>query len=127
LPTLSRALVPFWFIFALSRPNGAWAQMPRADPTDVGTIEGIVHAYYDVVNGPAGVPRQWRRDSTLYMPGATFVAMQERDGKPAPDIVTPEQFRRAVDRWWISSAVWDDARPSGRIRESWVGRRERVA
>jgi hypothetical protein len=181
LPTLTRALAPLWFISALSWPTGAWAQMPRADPADVGTIEGIIHAYYDVINGPAGVPREWRRDSTLYMPGATFVAMQQHDGKPAPDIVTPEQFRRAVDRefvrqgffeieigrrierfghvaqvrsvyqtrrgakapllgrgvnylllfwdgtrWWISSAVWDDERPGGKIPESWVGRRERM-
>ena len=29
-------------------------------------------------------------------------------------------------RWWISSAVWDDERPGGKIPESWLGRRERV-
>jgi hypothetical protein len=81
--------------------------MPRADPADVGTIDGIVHAYYDVINGPAGTPRQWRRDSTLYMPGATFVAMKERDGKPAPDIMTPEQFRRATDREFVEQGFFE--------------------
>jgi hypothetical protein len=116
MPTRSRALAPVRFIFALVWPTGAWAQMPRADPADVGTIEGIVHAYYDVINGPAGLPRQWRRDSTLYMPGATFVAMQERDGKPAPDIVTPEQFRRAADREFVERGFF----------EIEIGRRERM-
>jgi hypothetical protein len=125
MPTLTRALTPLWFISALSWPIGAWGQMPRADPADVGTIEGIVHAYYDVINGPAGVPRQWRRDSTLYMPGATFVAMQERDGKPAPDIVTPEQFRRAADREFVKQGFFEIG-PGGKIPESWAGRRERV-
>jgi hypothetical protein len=97
MPMLPRALTPLWLTIALSWPAGARCQAPPADPADVGTIEGIVHAYYDVINGPAGAPRQWRRDSTLYMPGATFVAMRESAGKPAPDIMTPEQFRRAVD------------------------------
>lgn len=71
--------------------------MPPADPADVGTIEGIVTAFYDVINGPAGTPRQWRRDSTLYMPKATFVSMGEKDGKPIPAVMTPEEFRRAVN------------------------------
>src|SRR5262249_34531531 len=31
-------------------------QIPAADPADVGTIEGIVNAYYEVINGPPGAP-----------------------------------------------------------------------
>jgi hypothetical protein len=57
------------------------AQTPAADPADVGTIDAIVRASYEVISGPAGTPRQWRRDSTLYSPGGTFVATSERDGK----------------------------------------------
>jgi hypothetical protein len=102
-----RALAHFLLIAALIWPTGAAGQMPPADPADVGTIESIVHAYYDVINGPAGVPRQWRRDSTLYMPGATFVAMRENAGKPAPDIMTPEQFRRAVDQDMVQQGFFE--------------------
>jgi hypothetical protein len=104
---LDRALATLSLISALSWPAGVWGQMPPADPADVGTIEGIVHAYYDVINGPAGVPRQWRRDSTLYMPGATFVAMRERGSKPAPDIMTPEQFRSAVDHEMVEQGFFE--------------------
>jgi hypothetical protein len=43
--------------YGLLCPARAAGQMPPAEPADVGTIEGIVHAYYDVINGPAGVPR----------------------------------------------------------------------
>lgn len=75
----------------------ASAQEPVADPEDVGTIEAIVSAYYAVISGPAGSPRQWRRDSTLYLPEATFVAMRERDGKPLAEVMTPEEFRRAFN------------------------------
>ena len=107
MPLPARAVAPLWLIAALSWPADARGQMPPADPADVGTIEGIVHAYYDVINGPAGAPRQWRRDSTLYMPGATFVAMRESGGKPAPDIMTPEQFRRAVDHEMVEQGFFE--------------------
>ena len=34
-------------------------------PEDVSTIDGMIKAYYEVVSGPAGRPRQWDRDATL--------------------------------------------------------------
>ena len=40
---------------------------------DVATIDGILNAFYEVISGPAGQPRQWERDRTLYAPGALFV------------------------------------------------------
>lgn len=95
--TVCRVLAALGAVSALYDPASVSAQMPSADPADVGTIEGIVAAYYDVISGPAGRPRQWQRDSTLYMPGATFVAMQERDGKPLAEAMTPEEFRRAFN------------------------------
>ena len=36
---------------------------PRAE--DVGSIDGMINAWYDVITGPAGKPRQWARDKTL--------------------------------------------------------------
>src|SRR5256714_8875519 len=45
---------------------------PRA--ADVATVDGIVKAYYDVITGPAGQPRQWSRDRSLYIPDLRFVA-----------------------------------------------------
>ena len=36
------------------------AVAPRA--ADVATVDGIVKAYYDVITGPTGQPRQWSRD-----------------------------------------------------------------
>lgn len=85
----------------------AAAQVPPADPSDVATVDGIVRAYYDVINGPPGAPRQWRRDSTLYMPEVRFVAMSEHDGKPKADVLTPEQFRRAVDADFIKHGFYE--------------------
>jgi hypothetical protein len=100
---LVRTWSHIWLVSAaLCWPVSISGQLPPADPADVGTIEAIVQAYYSVINGPPGVPRQWRRDSTLYMPGAMFVAMRERNGKPSADIMTPEDFRRAVDKAFVA-------------------------
>ena len=101
--SVCRVLVALWAASAPYDRARVSAQMPIADPTDVGTIEGIVSAFYDVISGPAGSLRQWRRDSTLYMPAATFVGT----------------------RWWITGAVWDDERPGNKLPKSWIGKRER--
>jgi len=53
----------------------------EADPKDVSTIDGIIKAFYETISGAKGVPRQWSRDKTLYMPGVRYVSMSERDGK----------------------------------------------
>ena len=96
------------FALAAMLPCTALAQQqPAADPADVGTIEGIVHAFYDVINGPPGAPRQWRRDSTLYMPGAMFVAVGQKDGKPDVAVLTTEQYRRAVDPGFVKHGFYE--------------------
>ena len=48
---------------------------------DVSTIDGIIKAYYEVVSGPAGAPRQIERDKSLHHPDALVVIIQgEGDG-----------------------------------------------
>ncbi len=42
---------------------------------DVSTIDGMIQAYYEVVSGPAGKPREWARDRTLYIRDLRFVAV----------------------------------------------------
>jgi len=62
-------------------------------PGDVATIDGIVKAYYDVISGPAGQPRQWSRDRTLYIPDIRFVAMSEdKNAHPRASVVSHQQF-----------------------------------
>jgi len=94
-------------IFLLLCPLALAAQAPAADPADVGSIAGIVHAYYDVINGPPGTPRQWRRDSTLYMPEARFVSMDVRAGQPVASIMTPEEFRRRTDTRFVRNGFFE--------------------
>jgi len=62
-------------------------------PEDVSTIDGMVKAYYDVVSGPAGQPRQWGRDATLYIPGMRFVVITEdKNGNASAQSMTHQEF-----------------------------------
>ena len=54
---------------------------PRAE--DVATLDGIIKAYYEVVSGPAGEPRQTERDHSLHHPDArAIITGLDQDGKP---------------------------------------------
>ena len=69
-----------------------------ARPTDVGTLDGIVGAYYAVISGPPGQPRQWGRDRTLYWPGIRFFAAGvTRDGRPRVRVMTHQEFVDGTD------------------------------
>ena len=89
VPCRRRVLVGVWLVLA---PIGTAAQdrpdsemQPR--PEDVSTLDGIIHAYYEVVSGPAGVPRQVARDHTLHHPDA-LVAITGLNGSGEPTIRT---------------------------------------
>lgn len=50
---------------------------------DVETIDGIIKAYYDVISGPAGQPRDWDRDMSLHHPNALIsVTGKDKSNKP---------------------------------------------
>jgi hypothetical protein len=92
-----------------ARPSGAQEPSPPAvhhvvvpalapRPEDVSSIDGIVKAYYDVISGPAGQPRQWGRDRTLYWPGIRFFAAGVKtDGSPTVRVMTHQEFVDATD------------------------------
>jgi hypothetical protein len=64
---------------------------PRAE--DVASIDGMIKAWYDIVSGPKGQPRDWARDRTLYIPDIRFVPVRVgKDGKIEPRISTHQQF-----------------------------------
>jgi hypothetical protein len=92
---------------ALGAAPSVHGQAPSANPADVGTIPALVRAFYEVISGPAGAPRDWRRDSTLYSEGATFVAMDEKDGKPVYAILTAEQYRRQTNAGFVKNGFFE--------------------
>ena len=62
-------------------------------PEDVATIDGMIKAYYEVITGPAGQPRDWARDRSLYIKDLRFVMVEyDKAGKPDPQIVDHQAF-----------------------------------
>ena len=110
IQTLNRLALVAANILMLSMLGCATAPkstIATADPADVRTIPDLVRASYEVINGPAGASRQWDRDRTFYMPGATDVSVWEEAGQVRTKIMTPEAYRRdfRIDRAGFESEI----------------------
>jgi len=67
------------------------------DPQDVESIDGLMKAYYEVVSGAAGEPRDVGRDSTLHMAGAGIVIIgDDENGNPIANRMTLADFHAAT-------------------------------
>lgn len=79
-----------------------------ARPEDVASIDSIMKAFYEVVSGPAGEPRQWSRDRSLYIPGVRFVSMNVNDkGEPVARVMDHQQFVDASDHQVVSTGFYE--------------------
>jgi hypothetical protein len=77
-------------------------------PEDVATLDGIVKAFYDVISGPAGQPREWARDRTLYIPGMRFVVLSAgKDGKPTVEVSTHQEYVDENDARMVKSGFFE--------------------
>ena len=95
------------FLLMLGAVGSASAQSMTARPEDVATLDGIITAFYDVISGPAGQPRQWQRDSTLYIPEVQFVAMHVDKGKPVAAVMDHGQFVRAYNGAFVDRGFFE--------------------
>jgi hypothetical protein len=74
----------------------------EANPADVSTIDGIVKAFYETVSGGKGVPRQWSRDRTLYMPEVRFVGLSEQNGKIRASVMNHIQYVNGTNEFFVA-------------------------
>jgi hypothetical protein len=86
------SLVAVLFLLGCATARRRPALTPN--PEDVDTIPDIMRASFETISGPAGIPRQWGRDRTLYTPVAIFVSVWEQDGRLKSKIMTSEEYRR---------------------------------
>ena len=84
-----------WFI--LSFPlmlTFLYAQDTYPLTEDVKTLDGIIHAYYEVVSGPAG-KRNWERDKSLHHPDAhVMIAGENEEGVPYLKSMKLDEFHQ---------------------------------
>jgi hypothetical protein len=94
-------------------------------PADVATIDGIVAAFYDVISGPVGHPRDWDRDATLYLEPMTFtIAGLDSAGKPVARTISKQQFVDESDAFLVESGFTEreihrETRRFGNIAHVW--------
>jgi hypothetical protein len=101
------SLLAVLLLAAASGPALAEAPPPKPKPIrvpivppragDVGSLDGIIRAWYEIVSGPAGQPRDWGRDRSLYIPGVRFVSVATKDGKPAVEVRDHQAFVESSD------------------------------
>jgi len=64
-----------------------------ADPADVGSVDAILAALYDVISGPAGQKRNWDRMRSLFTEGARLIPTGQRaDGTRVMRMLTVEEY-----------------------------------
>lgn len=67
------------------------ATLPRSE--DVSTLDGIIKAYYEVVSGAAGIPRDTARDQSLHHSEARAIITDVgEDGKPTIQNMTLAEY-----------------------------------
>jgi hypothetical protein len=82
--------------------------MKPALKSDVSTLDGILHALYEVLSGPAGQPRDWERYSSLFTENARLIVVVAVAGeKPHARQLTLEDYIRRVEPIFAVEDFWE--------------------
>ena len=73
----------------------------KTNPADVESIDAIIAASYDVISGPAGKKRNWKRERSLFAPGARLIPTAtvpgQTDVELAPLVLDVEGYIARVE------------------------------
>ncbi len=100
------ALASFAAPTALAQVRATVPTIPPR-PEDVTTVDGIIRAFYDVISGPAGQPRQWARDRSLYIPGVQFVATGIGKRGPYAAVMDHQAFVDRTDSGFVHDGFFE--------------------
>ena len=82
-----------------------------ADPSDVESIEAIVAAAYEVISGPAGQKRDWKRERSLFISGArlipTAVDAGRNDVDLAPQVLDVDAYIARVESYFATTGFYE--------------------
>ena len=82
-----------------------------AEPSDVESIEAIVAAAYDVISGPAGKKRDWKRERSLFISGArlipTAVDAGRNDVDLAPQVLDVDAYIARVKPYFATAGFYE--------------------
>ncbi len=82
-----------WTVGAMLAAASPAVAQSNPRPEDVATLDGVIKAYYEVVTGPAGQPRDWARDRSLHHPQAQVVIVAHGpDGRAVANVMTLAEY-----------------------------------
>lgn len=98
---------------ALTAPLAA----QQADPADVGSLDAVVAAVYDVISGPAGQERDWDRFRSLFVDGARLIPVgrPQDGGPPRTSVLSPDHYIAASGPFLVRNGFFE--REIGRVTE----------
>jgi hypothetical protein len=84
------------------------ATAPAARPSDVGSVDAIVAALYDVISGPAAGPRDWNRLRSLFTAQGKLVAVGQRpDGSSPATVMSVDDYIGRVTRPFADAGFYE--------------------
>jgi len=103
------ALAPCQAQSAMSQTGMSQTDMsspPPAAAADVRSMDAIVHAYYDVISGPAG-DRDWNRFYSLFASGGRLIRTSRAapDSTPRTAVMTPQEFAQKLGPYFAKHAL----------------------
>lgn len=102
---------------APAAPPAAVAVAPAAQSGDVGSIDHILAAVYDVISGPAG-PRDWDRFRSLFLDGARLIpSWRDEKGNIKSRILSPDEYAERAGENFAKEGFFE-ASIANRV-ESW--------
>jgi hypothetical protein len=81
---------------------------PPAAGSDVRSTDAIMHAYYDVISGPAG-NRDWNRFYSLFVPGGRLIQTSRAapDSTPRTAVMSPQEFAQALGPYFAKNSLYE--------------------
>ena len=90
--------------------NTVMAQTAKeADPKDVGSLDSIMKAVYDVISGDAGKARDWDRFRTLFHENARMIptGKNAQTGAVAARVLTPEEYIKRAEPFLVKEGFFE--------------------
>ena len=100
------ALAPCQAQSAMSQTD--MSSPPPAAAADVRSMDAIMHAYYDVISGPAG-NRDWNRFYSLFLPGGRLIQTNRAapDSAPRTAVMSPQEFAQKLGPYFANNAFYE--------------------
>lgn len=82
--------------------------MKEAQADDLTTLDGIIHALYDSISGPAGVARDGQRFRSLFLEGARLVRTSLDEGGAASAVVMGvDEYILAANEYFKTNGFYE--------------------